>query len=213
MRKSIAKGDLKISNGDWGITELKVLNAVPDDSNDKLVNLAIVYAIQPVTTRDSGGGLSKEPVRYQRTITVNDGTQKVVSIGKAQRIEQVSSRPVDTINSTSAESRRLLSEWRLRTNILRRAISKVHPKIAISGASGGGGGGDGVWAIEALRVVSANHADNQGKLISLMAVYTIGNLEPGSTGLPEEPISYRQNIIVNDDTESVVSVGKAQRIK
>ena len=109
---------------------------------------------------------------------------------------QVAARtPAEEPTSAAPDDSRLLSDWRQRSDVIRKAISRKLPELH-----------GGNWQIERFEVVGATpRSDN---LLALDTVYTIVTYWAPLQGEP--PRTYRQTVIVDSRNDEVVEVEKAR---
>ncbi len=201
IRKAIAKehNEAGVVGGFVEIGEFKIISAAPDPNDSKRIALTTEYTIRQ--DPNYAYGLPKKPVSYRRTVIVNEATEAVVDVGQAKQIANLS--------SGSSNS---LTYWRLRNDVVRKAIADKHPKILASGPSGGAGAGDGTWELGTLRIVSVTQDQSDSDRVTLATEYTLRQIPTLSVGFPETPINYRQTVVVNNDTETVVDAGTPVQI-
>lgn len=108
-------------------------------------------------------------------------------------------RRADAKARSTAGASQLLSYWRLRPDILRKAIARTHPEIF-----------DGPWHIKEFKIEGATLVDRDDRLVRLATRYNMAPRE-GFTG-PPIPRTYRRNVVVDDSREAVVEIGEPTQV-
>jgi hypothetical protein len=102
-------------------------------------------------------------------------------------------------STRDADASRILSSWKQRSDILRKAIAKTHPEIF-----------DGPWHITAFEIEGATLVDQDNRLVRLATRYSIAPRE--GVGGPPKPRTYRRNVVVDDSREEVVEIGERAQV-
>jgi hypothetical protein len=112
------------------------------------------------------------------------------------------SSPDRAANSTATgDTSRLLSDWRQREEIVRKAIMKKHYDHELR-----------AFQIGEFEIRSATADADNRQLVILATEYTLESIPGLGFGVQPEPERYQLTILVNNDTESVVDIGNAKRI-
>ena len=116
--------------------------------------------------------------------------------------QQQSTKLVSVSGDAAPDTARLLSDWRLRTDILRKALRTEWAK---TGSFGG-------WVFSEFKIVSAGADEKDPKLVTLATEYT---LEPVLGWNRHQLVAqtYRRSMVVNSIKDEVVKTGEAQQVK
>jgi TPR repeat protein len=135
--------------------------------------------------------------RPQRAESVTDSAHKNIQGPKISASRSDMSSIEVSKGNIEQENSQLLSDWRQRPDILRKAIAKESEILSV-----------GIWRISTFEIESAAIDDRGDGLIRLETRYAIIK-GAGPAGMTEPPVIYLQHVYIDPVKDAVVEVGEA----